>query len=124
MHKANASALMDFVSWLEDARRLLTSMGCKYSSHVDNQDVIIMLMRKLPDRGLKRKWVDRVPLKCPQCSGLHGVWRCWLFKSSSSRDHLKNVRQNSVSLRRTLMRNIVPENSLVQGQGVATTIII
>ena len=97
VHKANALALMDFVRRLEDVRRLLTSMGCKYSSHLDNQDVTITLMRKLPDKGLKRKWVDRVPLKCPQCSGPHGVWRCWIFRSSSLRDHLKTVRQHSVA---------------------------
>ena len=35
------------------------SMGCNYSSRLDNEDVIIMLMRKLPDEGLQRKWVDR-----------------------------------------------------------------
>ena len=79
VHKANALALMDFVRRLEDVRRLLTSIGCKYSSHLDNQDVTITLMRKLPDKGLRRKWVDRVPLKCPQCSGPHGVWK-FLFK--------------------------------------------
>ena len=56
-------------------------------------------MRKLPDKGLKRKWVDRVPLKCPQCSGPHGVWRYWIFRSSSLRDHLKTVRQHSVAWR-------------------------
>ena len=74
-------------------------MISKYSSHLDNQDVTITLMRKLPDKGLKRKWVDRVPLKCPQCSGPHGVWRCWIFRSSSLRDHLKTVRQHSVAWR-------------------------
>ena len=99
LHKANALALTDFVRRLEDVRRLLTSIGCKYSSHLDNQDVTITLMRKLPDKGLKRKWIDRVPLKCPQCSGLHGVWRCWIFRSSSLRDHLKTVRQHSVAWR-------------------------
>ena len=135
-------------------------------------NVIISLMRKLPDEGLKRKWVDRagdlikskgraayldfvsffreagqrvknghgkelkfspcagreskesgkgkadytlkvttlathseedqqgtaiptgVPLKCPQCSGPHGVWSCRIFISSSLRDRSKTVRQH------------------------------
>ena len=174
VRKADASALMDFVRRLEDARRVLTSMGCNYSSRLDNEDVIIMLMKKLPDEGLKRKWVDRagdliknkgraeypdfvsivgraaehinnrygqelksssnaerekkesgigktdyplqvttpathcqedqqgtavltrVPLKCPQCSGPHGVWRCRIFRSSSLRDRLKTVRQHQL----------------------------
>ena len=59
VRKADASALMDFVRRLEDAIRVLTSMSCNYSSRLDNEDVIIMLMKKLPDEGLKRKWVDR-----------------------------------------------------------------
>ena len=53
--KADASALMDFVRRLEDARRFLTSMGCNYASRLDNEDVVIMLKRKLPGKGLKRK---------------------------------------------------------------------
>ena len=135
-------------------------------------NAIITLMRKLPDEGLKRKWVDRagdlikskgraayldfvsffreagqrvknghekelkfsscagreskesskgkadytlkvttlathseedqqgtaiptgVPLKCPQCSGPHGVWSCRIFISSSLRDRSKTVRQH------------------------------
>ena len=35
-----------------------------------------------------------VPLKCPQCSGPHGVWSCRMFRSSSLRDHSKTVRQH------------------------------
>ena len=34
-------------------------MGHNYVSRLDNEDVIISLMRKLPDEGLKRKWVDK-----------------------------------------------------------------
>ena len=56
--KADASALMDFARWLEDARRVLMSMGSNYTSHLDNGDVIIMLMRKFLDE-IKRKWADR-----------------------------------------------------------------
>ena len=46
---------MDFVRRLEDARRVLVSMGCNYSSGLDNEDVIIMPVRKLSEEGLKRK---------------------------------------------------------------------
>ena len=35
-----------------------------------------------------------VPLKCPQCSGPHGVWSCRIFISSSLRDRSKTVRQH------------------------------
>ena len=35
-----------------------------------------------------------VPLKCPQCSGPHGVWSCRMFRSSSLRDRSKTVRQH------------------------------
>ncbi|XP_015754718.1 PREDICTED: uncharacterized protein LOC107334301 [Acropora digitifera] len=172
VRKADASTLMDFARRLEDARRVLTSMGSNYTSRLDNEDLIIMLMRKLPDESLKRKWADRagdllkskgraeyadfvsfinraaerinnrygqelkpfssteseknesgrgksdnphrvttlattsdktqqsldmttrVPLKCPQCSGPHGVWRCRIFRSSSLRDRLRTVRQH------------------------------
>ena len=59
VRKADASTLMDFVRRLEDARRVLVSMGCNYSSGLDNEDVIIMPVRKLSEEGLKRKWVDR-----------------------------------------------------------------
>ena len=59
VRKADATTLMEFVRRLEDARRVLTSMGHNYVSRLDNEDVIISLMRKLPDEGLKRKWVDK-----------------------------------------------------------------
>ena len=55
VRKADATTLMEFVRRLEDARRVLTSMGHNYVSRLDNEDVIISLMRKLPDEGLKRK---------------------------------------------------------------------
>ena len=172
VRKADALTLMDFARRLEDARRVLTSMGGNYAVRLDSEDVIILLMRKLPDESLKRKWADRagdlikskgqteyvdfvrfikraaerinnrygqelklsstaerekkepgrgksdcpprfmtlatrsddnqhssatpmrVSLKCPQCSGPHGVWRCRIFRSSSLRDRLKTVRQH------------------------------
>ena len=34
-------------------------MGRNYANHLDNEDVLIMLMRKLPEEGLKKKWVNR-----------------------------------------------------------------
>ena len=172
VRKADASTLMDFARRLEDARRVLTSIGSNYTSRLDTEDLIIMLMRELPDESRKRKWADRagdlmkskgraeyadfvsfikraaerinnrygqelkpfssterekkesgrgksdypprvtslattsdktqqslemttrVPLKCPHCSGPHGVWRCRIFRSSSLRDRLKTVRQH------------------------------
>ena len=39
----------------------------------------------------------RAPLKCPQCSGPHGVCRCRIFRSSSLRDRIKTVRQHRLS---------------------------
>ena len=59
VRKADATTLMEFVRRLEDARRVLTSMGHNCVSRLDNEDVIISLMRKLPDESLKRKWVDK-----------------------------------------------------------------
>ena len=35
------------------------SMGSNYTSRLDNEDAIILLMRKLPDESLKRKWAER-----------------------------------------------------------------
>ena len=58
VRKADAPTLMDFARRLEDARRVLTSMGGNYATRLDSEDVI-MLMRKLPDESLKRKWADR-----------------------------------------------------------------
>ena len=37
---------------------MLTSMGPLYLSRLNNEDTILMLMKKLPDEGLKRKWTD------------------------------------------------------------------
>ena len=55
VRKADASTLMEFASRLEDARRVLASMGYDYTSRLDNEDVIIRMMRKLPDKSFKRK---------------------------------------------------------------------
>lgn len=171
IRRADASSLMEFARKLEDARRVLTSMGYSYSSRLDNEETIVMLMKKLPDEGLKRKWADKAgdiiklkgraeyadfvqfvkntadrinnrygqelrvttsmterekrdpkkersdqrykvttlavqsdqsprpsttAHKCPQCSGPHGVWRCWKFKSSSLKDRFKLVRQHGL----------------------------
>ena len=169
VRRADASALMEYVRRLEDVRRVLANMGSNYMSCLDNEDVIAMLMRKLPEEGLKRKWVDRAgdliktkgraeftdfveflqgvaerinnryghELKsslsiarnrmeyvkeksdcqpkvttlatqsnhknpelrpslprCVQCSGLHGVWRCRVFRNSPLRDRVKVVQQH------------------------------
>lgn len=58
LKRVDAESLMDFARKLQDAKRVLTSMGSLYVSHLDNDDTILMLMKKLPDEGLKRKWKD------------------------------------------------------------------
>ena len=49
---------MHFARRLEDVKRVLTSMGPRNAARLDNEDMILMLMRKLPDKSLKRKWTD------------------------------------------------------------------
>ena len=162
---------MEFVRQLEDSERALRRMGPNYSNRLDNEDVIVMLMKKLPDQSLKRKWADkagdllkgnglvtfsnfvnflkhiagrinnrygrelklsnefekspvtkqrldqsraiyssatkndlnderenRLPRKCPQCSGPHGVWRCRVFKSASLEDRWEIVKQRRLCM--------------------------
>ena len=59
LRKADVQSLMASVRKLEDTRRVLASMSRNYANHLDNEDVLIMLMRKLPEEGLKTKWVNR-----------------------------------------------------------------
>ena len=59
IRRSDASSLMEFVRHLDDSERALKSMGPSYSNRLDNEDVIVMLMRKLPDEGLKRRWADK-----------------------------------------------------------------
>ena len=59
LRKADVQSLMASVRKLEDTRNVLASMGRNYANHLDNEDVLIMLMRKLPEEGLKKKWVNR-----------------------------------------------------------------
>ena len=54
----DATSLMDFTRKLEDVKRVLTSMGPRYVARLDNEDTILMLMKKLPDESFKRKWTD------------------------------------------------------------------
>ena len=58
LRRVDASSLMDFARRLEDTKRVLTSMGPLYVSRLNNEDTVLMLMKKLPDEGLKRKWTD------------------------------------------------------------------
>ena len=58
IRRGDAASLMDFARRLEDVKRVLTSMGPRYAVRLDNEDMILMLMRKLPDESLKRKWTD------------------------------------------------------------------
>ena len=47
VRKSDATTLMEFVRHLEDSHRALKTIGYSYSSWVDNEDTIVMLMRKL-----------------------------------------------------------------------------
>ena len=58
IRQGDAASLMDFARRLEDVKRMLTSMGPCYVALLDYEDMILMLMRKLPDESLKRKWTD------------------------------------------------------------------
>lgn len=58
LRRVDASSLMEFARRLEDTKRVLTSMGPLYVSRLNNEDTILMLMKKLPDEGFKRKWTD------------------------------------------------------------------
>ena len=58
LRSGDTASLMDFARKLEDAKRVLTSMGPSYVSRLNNEDTILMVMKKLPDGGLKRKWTD------------------------------------------------------------------
>ena len=57
--RSDAVAWMELVRYLEDSERALKRMGNGYSSRLDNEDVIVMLMKKLPEDSLKRKWADK-----------------------------------------------------------------
>ena len=52
VRKTDAATLMEFVRRLEDAKMVLTSIGYNYANQLDNEDVIISLMRKFPDKIL------------------------------------------------------------------------
>lgn len=58
--RVDVVSLMDFARKFEDIKRVLISMGLFYVSRFNNEDVIFMLMKKLFDEGLKRKWIDIV----------------------------------------------------------------
>ena len=58
LRRVDASSLMEFARRLEDTKRVLTSMGPLYVSRLNNEDTILMLMKKLPDEGFKRKWTE------------------------------------------------------------------
>ena len=58
LRRADAPSLMEFARRCEDTKRVLTIMEPLYVSRLNNGDTILMLMKKLPDEGLKRKWTD------------------------------------------------------------------
>lgn len=60
LRKVDVLSLMEFVRRFEDIKWVLISMGLFYVSCFNNEDMIFMLMKKLFDEGLKRKWIDIV----------------------------------------------------------------
>ena len=58
--KPDAEFLLEFSRRLEEAQRVLHSLGPGYSERLNNDDLIKMLVRKLPEEFLKRRWVDKV----------------------------------------------------------------
>ena len=58
LRQGDATSLMYFARKLEDVKQVLTSMGTCYVAHLDNEDTIVTLMKKLPDESLKRKWTN------------------------------------------------------------------
>jgi len=58
LRRVDATNLMDFARRLQDTKRALTSMGPLYVSRLNNEDTILMLMKKLPDEDLKLDWTD------------------------------------------------------------------
>ena len=49
---------MDFNGRLEDVKKVLTTMGPRYAARLDKENMILTLVRKLPNESLKRKWTD------------------------------------------------------------------
>ena len=57
--RADAETLLDFSRRLEEAQRVLHSLGPDYSDRLNNDDLIKMLIRKLPE-DFQRRWIDKV----------------------------------------------------------------
>ncbi len=57
LRKTDAPNLMEFARKLEDVRRTL--WGQHYVYRLDNEDTLKMLMNKLPNQNLKRRWADK-----------------------------------------------------------------
>ena len=55
IRKGDATGLMDSARGIKDAKQVLTSINCRYAVRLDNEEMILMLLRKLPDENLKRK---------------------------------------------------------------------
>ena len=58
LKRADASALMEFSRRLVDAQRTLSNLGACFVNRLDNEDLIVSLMRKLPEDNIKRRWAD------------------------------------------------------------------
>jgi hypothetical protein len=58
LKRADASALMKFSRRLVDAQRTWSNLGACFVNRLDNEDLIVSLMRKLPEDNIKRRWAD------------------------------------------------------------------
>ena len=56
---SDAASLLEFSRTLECAQRALTGIGVEHSSRLDNDDLIVAMMRKFTSEDLKRRWCKR-----------------------------------------------------------------
>jgi hypothetical protein len=57
--KVDATNLLDFARAIECTSRALAGLGSEYSTRLDNEEFIKMLMRKLPTEDLRKGWCSR-----------------------------------------------------------------
>ena len=60
LKRADAEHLLEFYRRLQEAERVLSSLGPEYTDRLNNDDLIKSLVKKLPEESLKRRWVDKV----------------------------------------------------------------
>lgn len=58
--KDDAESLLAFARRLEEVHRAMSSMGESYLAHLNDDELLRKLMRKLPNESLQRRWVEKV----------------------------------------------------------------